>query len=45
MEEDKVVDLVLNVSKEVQDFLNNELLPIFVKLHNINPEFSKLSLN
>jgi len=39
--EKKVIDLIINESKKLQDVLNNELLDKFIKLHNIPKERSK----
>jgi len=39
--DEKIVDLIINESKKLQDILNNELLDKFIKLHNIPKDRSK----
>jgi DNA polymerase elongation subunit (family B) len=41
---DKITELVLDKCKDTCEFLNNDLLNRFAKLHNINPEYSKYHL-
>lgn len=42
--QDKITKLVLDVSKECEDFLNKNVLVEFCKLHNVKPRFSKFFL-